>query len=65
MIIKMTYRDPPTSYKLTVRDIPPRFFSDFQEMCKKRNLTINEAIIKLVDLYAKTGGKCLEERPQE
>lgn len=65
MIIKMTYRDPPASYKLTVRDIPPRVFSDFQEIRKKRGLPVNAAIIKLMELYAKTGGKCVDEYSQE
>ncbi len=56
----MTYIDPPTSYKLTVRDIPPRVFSDFQEICKKRGLPVNEAIIKLMVRFAETGGKVLD-----
>lgn len=61
----MTWIDPPESYRLTVRDIPPRVFSDFKQTCTRRRLPVNTAIIGLMELCARTNGRCLEDHPVE
>lgn len=56
----MTYMDPPTEANLHIRKIPIRVYSDFKDVCKKRGLPVNEAIIGLMVRFAETGGKVLE-----
>jgi|GEM_PF-6547894 len=59
----MTYIDPPTSYRLTVRDIPPRLRWDFKETCKGCRIGQNDALIRLMELMVETDGKVLDRLP--
>lgn len=59
----MTYMDPPTETAVRVRNVPIKVHCDFKIACTRRRVSMNTALIELMKLYAKTGGKCLDDTP--